>query len=188
MVSKLVYQYDELSDRAKECAREWYLQGVFDYGWWDNGYEYAKRMLAFAGFTIASIEYDVGFNVSFEAKWYADAVDAKKLRDEAPTDTCLHEIADVAVSIRNDFELARDDEVCTYPSARIHSNNHGYMAVDVFDCEDDVEEKINDIVKLAAWWVGKQLRAEEEHMTSEEVVAENIRYNEYEFEENGRRA
>ncbi len=30
-----VYQFDELSDKAKECAREWYRNGALDYEWWE---------------------------------------------------------------------------------------------------------------------------------------------------------
>ena len=33
---KDVYQFNELSDRAKERAREWYREGALDYDWWEN--------------------------------------------------------------------------------------------------------------------------------------------------------
>jgi hypothetical protein len=49
-----VYQYDELSDEAKEKALEWYAEGVFDYEWWDSIYEDAER----AGLKIT--EFDLG--------------------------------------------------------------------------------------------------------------------------------
>jgi len=39
-----VYQFDELSDEAKECAREWYRNGALDYEWWESTYKDAARV------------------------------------------------------------------------------------------------------------------------------------------------
>ena len=36
---RTVYQFDELSDSAKEKARDWYRLGAMDYEWWDYVYE-----------------------------------------------------------------------------------------------------------------------------------------------------
>ena len=30
-----VYQFDELDERAKDKARDWYRQGAFDHDWYD---------------------------------------------------------------------------------------------------------------------------------------------------------
>jgi hypothetical protein len=49
-----VYQYDELDERAKEKALEWYSEGVFYHEWWDSIYEDAER----AGLKIT--EFDLG--------------------------------------------------------------------------------------------------------------------------------
>jgi hypothetical protein len=40
------YKFDELSDRAKDTARDWWRQGALDYGWWESVYEDAARKLA----------------------------------------------------------------------------------------------------------------------------------------------
>src|SRR5690606_33296995 len=37
-----VYTFDELSDKAKEKARDWYRDGQLDYDWWDSVYEMAQ--------------------------------------------------------------------------------------------------------------------------------------------------
>jgi len=41
-----IYYFDELSDKAKERAREWYREGGLDYEWWDftNVIDAAKYM------------------------------------------------------------------------------------------------------------------------------------------------
>lgn len=38
------YSFDELSDSAKESARDWYRQGALDYDWWDSVYEDAAMV------------------------------------------------------------------------------------------------------------------------------------------------
>lgn len=46
-----LYQFDELSDKAKEKARDWWREGGLDYEWWDCIYEDAERIgLKITGF------------------------------------------------------------------------------------------------------------------------------------------
>ena len=49
-----LYTFDELSDKAKEKARNWYREGAFDYEWWNFVYEDAARI----GLKIT--EFDLG--------------------------------------------------------------------------------------------------------------------------------
>lgn len=39
-----VYKFNELSDKAKEKAREWYRKGALSYVWWDAVYEDIKHV------------------------------------------------------------------------------------------------------------------------------------------------
>ena len=39
VIEKTIYKFDELDERAKERAREWYRQGSLDYDWWHSVYE-----------------------------------------------------------------------------------------------------------------------------------------------------
>ena len=39
-----VYTFDELSDKAKEKARDWYKSGIDDYEWWDSTYQDALNI------------------------------------------------------------------------------------------------------------------------------------------------
>lgn len=49
----LVYQFDELDEKAKERAREWYRAGALDYEWWESVYEDAARVgLKITGFDL----------------------------------------------------------------------------------------------------------------------------------------
>lgn len=49
-----VYKFDELSNEAKEVARNWYREYAFDYEWWDFTYEDAERI----GLKITSFDID----------------------------------------------------------------------------------------------------------------------------------
>lgn len=49
----LVYQFDELDEKAKERAREWYRAGALDYAWWESVYEDAAQVgLKITGFDV----------------------------------------------------------------------------------------------------------------------------------------
>lgn len=43
-IETTIYTFDELSERAKENARNWYREGALDYEWWDFIYEDAERI------------------------------------------------------------------------------------------------------------------------------------------------
>lgn len=120
-----VYTYDELTDEAKERARDWYRQGHLDYDWWDCLYEdFGKRAhelgidlgqkpvklmngktrydpeIYFSGF------YHQGSGSSFGGTWRADAMNINKLKSECPTDKELHRIADsLAKCAKEDSEV-----------------------------------------------------------------------------------
>lgn len=48
-----VYQFDELDNKAKERAREWYRAGALDYDWWESVYEDAAQVgLKITGFDV----------------------------------------------------------------------------------------------------------------------------------------
>ena len=44
IIETTVYQIGELSDEAREKAREWYRQGGFDYDWWEFVYDDFERI------------------------------------------------------------------------------------------------------------------------------------------------
>ena len=47
-----VYTFDELSDRAKEKARDWYRERrALDYGWWECTYEDVDNIFKIIGIT-----------------------------------------------------------------------------------------------------------------------------------------
>jgi len=62
-ITTTVYQFDELSDKAKEKARDWWRNGDIDFDWADNMIEDAKMIgLEITGF-------DVGRGQSCDGKF-----------------------------------------------------------------------------------------------------------------------
>ncbi len=106
-----VFFFDELSDKAKERARDWYRQGI-DYEWWDCVYSNIQDAAQCLGITFSTravplmngktcqeLEiyfsgfYHQGSGSSFAGTWRAKDTDADKLNAEFPSDPALHAIA-----------------------------------------------------------------------------------------------
>ncbi len=62
IIKTKVYQLNELTEDAKETAREWYRGGALDYEWYDSVYEDAKTIAGLMGINIDKI-YFSGFPV-----------------------------------------------------------------------------------------------------------------------------
>jgi hypothetical protein len=123
-----VYQFPELSDAAKEKARSWYRDlGTHD-DWWDAVYEDFERICGILGIRLKTTSvrlmggsarqkpciwfsgfWSQGDGAAFEG-YLSHAKGAKRLiRDYAPQDTTLHDIADRlhAIQRRNFYQLSQ---------------------------------------------------------------------------------
>jgi len=206
---KTVYYFDELSDSAKDTARQWWRNGAFDYEWYDSVFEDAQQCLAYCGLDVEKI-YFSGFSsqgdgACFNGTWSAGEVNAVNLKAHASQDRELHRLVDAFAAIAkeysgssisfkhsghyyhpyctkfSDFEVSEDD--------LINSLDYGapeYRAREslIFSAEQEVIELCRDSMK----WVYRQLEREWDFQNADEQVDENIRANEYEFLEDGRRA
>ena len=203
-----VYQFDELDEKAKERAREWYRQGNCDDSFWsecviDDAKEIGKYMgmdvdkVYFSGF------WSQGDGACFEGTWRASDVKVDKLKEYAPQDKEIHRIGDGLA------ELAKE-----YPDGyfrvkhRGHYSHSGCTSFDVeLPCEQEEEleygspeykalqvklgEDEDTLIKLARDfmdWIYQQLENEWSYQNSDEQVDEAIRANEYEFLVDGTRA
>lgn len=195
IVETKVYKYEELSDSAKQRAREWYLEGGLCYDWWDFCYEDFCRVAEILGIEISCRQgrgaeiyftgfYCQGSGSSFVGTYrYAKGAVAK-IKQYAPQDEVLHRIAQALQDVqrRHFYRLVAD-----ITSVRDH-----YIRVDVEDSENryrdigDAEDEMRDLMNDFNDWMFKHLQDEYEHLTSDEVVEESIIANEYEFDEDGR--
>lgn len=204
-IEKTIYQFDELSDDAKENARQWHRSIPDDY-YAENVFEDAATIAGILGIDLRqrpvklingqtrrepAIYYSgfwsQGDGACFEGRYRYKAGAAKAIRQYAPQDAELHRIADQlqAVQRQNFYQL---EATCTHSG---HYYHEYCMTVDVdradgkpTGADDDITELMRDFAR----WIYRQLETEYEHQNSDEAVDEAIRVNEYEFYENGERA
>lgn len=207
IVETPVYTFDELSDDAKERARDWYREGIeseelTDYDDWETiaeilGVEFKRHDVQLMGGGTRSDPciYWSGFSsqgdgASFEGRYSYAVTAPDKIRDHAPEDATLHHIADALETVQEQhgYRLA----------ARItQSGNYshsGTMRVDVYDSDDesrdigDAEAAITRELRRFADWIYQQLDAQNDYLTSDEQVDESILANGYEFTADGSRS
>lgn len=192
-IEKTVFKFDELDDRAKERARDWYRNGALDYDWWDAVYSDAVTVGSLLGITIDHRHnrpeiYFQGFHCqghgsSFSGTYKYQPKAPKMVKDYAPLDEELYRIATTlqAVQRRHFYRLAADIELHRTTDIRVsvYDNDNPYR--DIGDAEGEVADLIRDFNH----WIFTQLTREYEWLTSDEVVDQNIIANEYEFYEDG---
>jgi hypothetical protein len=203
-IEKTVFKFDELSDRAKDNAREWWRGvEVRDYDP-ESIYEDAAECGAILGIDMrqrrvqlmgggtryAPAIYYSGFSSQGDGACYESTYSyakgaAKKIRKHAPDDKELHRIADELQTLqrRNFYRLTASTR------HRGHYYHSGCMSVDVDGANDsEAEESLTQLLRDLADWIYKQLESEYDWRLSDENVDESIRINEYEFDEEGRLA
>jgi hypothetical protein len=211
----LIYKFEELSDAAKEKAREWWRSLLFtDSNDWDATYDDAETIAGLMGIEMAQKSrqtiggktrtdpaiYFSGFSsqgdgASFEGtyRYKADAMEAVK--DHAPTDEKLHRI--VARLQNAQSHTGKIAFKITTSGNYSHSMSMDFELLDTdADGEEIDVESINaedekeaiQALRDFADWIYRQLESEYEYQAADEQVDESITANEYDFLENGERA
>ena len=189
-----VYSFEELSESAKEKAREWYRNGNLDYEWWDFVYEDAKTIGALMGIDIDKIYFSgfwsQGDGACFEGYYQYKKGSVKAVKEYAPQDKELHQIAQGLVDLQRCYLYSLTASV----SHRGHYYHENCTSFDVYDKRRDdgivgevPEESLKEFLRDFMRWIYKRLENEWEWLNSDEAVDENIIANEYEFDEEGRR-
>lgn len=142
-----IYQYDELSDEAKEKARDWYRKGNCEDTYWSESViDDAATVAGFLGLDINQTAYKTmggetkykptvyfsgfwsqGDGACVEGTWRASDVKADKLKEHAPQDKELHRIVDGLA------ELAKE-----YPDGYFkvaHRGHYSHSGCTAFDVE-----------------------------------------------------
>lgn len=202
------YRFEELSERAKTNARNWYRETGLDYEWHDFTFDDFERVCNILGVSLKTNivrlqdgETDSEPRIYFTGFWsqgdgacyegfYSYAKGAhRRIRDHAPLDTELHRIADSvrAVQSRNFYQLSAD---VSHRGRYYHEHS---MAISVErdgasqDMTAGAEEAIAVALRDLAGWLYRGLHAEYEHLTSDEAVDESINANGYRFTASGER-
>lgn len=209
IVEQIVYKFEELSERAKERARDWWRTAEANNFNNDNSLQFDdfatvaeilginlrtrpvkllgggtryEPCIWYSGFS------SQGDGACFEGS-YSYAKDApKKIRAYAGQDSELHRIADQLQKIqrKNFYALAAS------VSHRGHYYHSGCTSIDVErndgrEMTEDAEEEIIQLLRDFMDWMYRQLEKDYEYRMSDENVDESITINDYEFDEDGNR-
>jgi hypothetical protein len=166
-----VFQFNELSDSAKETARDRYRRFALDYDWWEHVYEDAER----CGLKITGFDTD-RHNISGHKEG-----------------TCLDIVEAIVKNHGKDCE--------TFKLAEIYSEKIAPLEKQLEALESDDDSLQSDIRKLGDKIIDAEkkfihdileeylsmLRKECDYLLSDESIDEMIQCNEYEFTEDGSR-
>ena len=192
-ITTTVYNFSELSDKAKEKARQWWRDSFeFDF---DNLLDDAKAIGKFLGYDISKIYYsgfsNQGNGACFEGAWNG-ILDLDGLKAYMSKDEELHKIGEA---------LAR--EVATFPIASLTVRHRGHyyhekctdFTVSILDGEEneiDSDDAVNcqtqliDLSRDFMRWIYRQLEQEYNYQNSDAAVDESINANEYTFLDSGK--
>lgn len=205
--------FSELSDRAKDTARDAHRYADVEHNdWWDSVYEDAVRMGELLGITIGTctrrttnnkeVKYtDINFSgfcsqgdgACFAGR-YAYAPDAHAKISTETDDEELRRIAAELTSIQVALKLlygtTAEIGITSGSSNYCHSNTMEFAA-SFADCDDgdmyaldpDTEKQLCQLVRDFADWIYAQLEAEHDYLTSDEHLDQYL--TELEFDEDG---
>ena len=203
IIKTIVYEFNELDKSGKQKAREWYLQGGLDYEWHDTVIDDFKTIAEILGLRLKTREVNTiggksseeaevffsGFSSQGDGASFKGVLEYKKgcckaIREHAPEDKKLHQIADTLFELqrRNCYELVttigqRGSYVHAYTMdfgvERYNSNRQ--------EPTEDAEETIKETMQDLAMWLYRTLEKEYEHLTSDETVEQTIEANEWSF-------
>ena len=209
IICTTVYQFPELSDAAKEKARNWYRDlGPHD-DWWDAVYEDFERVCEILGICLKTTAvrlmgggarakpciwfsgfWSQGDGACFEGDYSYAKGSGAAIRAYAPTDEELHRIADALADIqwRNFFQLRA---CATHRGRYYHEYSMGFSVErdsPVYqEMTKDAEEEVTEALRDLARWLYRRLEEEFDGLNSDEAVDGAIAANEYSFTAEGRR-
>jgi hypothetical protein len=210
-LTKTVYYFDELSDRAKERARDWYREAsVYDFSEFGAAsvIEDAVRMAGILGITIATHPVKLlngttrqeptvywELHVQGAGACFVGTYDYAKgahraIRREAPEDTDLHTIADRLLAVQRVYAYSLSASI-THRGGGAHEHATD-ITIDRGRGPNEISgehyTELQGALRAFMRWIYRQLDREYDYQSSDEVIDENIIGNEYEFDEEGRRS
>jgi len=209
IVETPVFRLDELSERARDKARNWYREAAACDDWHECVFEDFETICVILGVRLTTRSVRLfgggkrqkpciwfsgfasqGDGACFEGAYGFASGAPKAIRAHAPRDSALHRIADSlqAIQRRNFYQLRAD------ASQRGRYYHEYSMAIVVErdspthqDMTADAEDMVTELLRDLARWLYRQLEREYAYQTSDEVTDEAILANDYAFTEDGRR-
>jgi hypothetical protein len=184
IIETKAFTYSELSDIAKQNARDWYTGEEFEFSP-DSVIEDAKQIAAILGVSDCKVLYSgfwsQGDGACINGDYSYSKGTLKRIKEYAPLDTVLHGIA-------KRLQDAQRKAFYKLECKIKHSGNycHAYsMDFDFYNAfsTNEIIECFRDFAK----WIYKQLENEYAYQTADSEVEEMLLINEYEFTEKGNR-
>ncbi|WP_288051937.1 antitoxin of toxin-antitoxin stability system [Acidiphilium sp.] len=209
IIQTKVYRLDELTAAAKQQARAWFREGSLDDFWFEFIYDDFERICGMLGVELDTRPVRVygggqrrkpciwfsgfwsqGDGACFEGRYRYAGNAVRRIREYAPVDSELHQIADTlqAIQRRNFYRLSATiahrgryfhEQTMAIAVSRDSANGQDMTR----DAEDTVTETLRDLAR----WLYRQLEREFDYQTSDAAVDEAIAINQYTFTEAGRR-
>lgn len=194
-VVQKVYQFDELSDDAKDRACDWFRQGM-EVELYTEWITTAFKLLGFEPHTKAiplmngtsrrepDYRYSVGGRGDYFTAggyWRYRPHSVADIKAEFPQDFDLHKLAERWATLqRQNF----------YQLVAVITTGRTTVSAEVERTDDkpttaSAWEETNELSAALMQWAETHLRLDFEYQMSDDAVAENIRVNEYEFDERG---
>jgi len=190
-----VFTFEELSEEAKEKARDWY-RSVDDFDFSAECIiDGAKAIGALMGITIDKVLYSgfssQGDGACFEGNYAYKKGSVKAVKEYAPQDEELHKIAEGLQELQRKA-FYRLNATIEHSGRYYHENCTSIEVRDSAHQYDDIvsawnEGIIKDFLRSFMQWIYSQLEKEYWYQNSDEVIDENIIANEYEFTKDGGR-
>lgn len=190
-IQTIVYNFNELSEGAKQHAIEKLHTINTDYEWYDATFDDAKEIGRIMGIDINNI-YFSGFSsqgdgACFEGRYEYRKGSVKELKAYAPVDTELHRIAKAL----QDIQRKAFYRLTAHVKQSGHYNHKYCTVIDVYNSEsgdyatDEQSDAITETLRDFMEWIYRTLEKECEYLESEEAIIETIEANEYEFDTAG---
>lgn len=215
IIETKVYTFDELSDKAKERARDWWREAsAGDNDFADNVLEEAARFGELLGIEFkqtpvkllnGSTRYEPaiywsgfssqGDGACFEGSYAYHAGGAEAIAAEVPdgtgdSNTELNRIARklTALQAANGYALTASITKTSHHYTHERTVEIDVHAADDSEADEPTTEALRELLRAFMRWIYRGLETEYEYQNSAEYIDETISANEYEFTEDGRRA
>lgn len=195
VIEKEVFTFAELSESAKERARDWYRDGMeFDSEFVLESSQTAAGILGIEGMDISYSGFcSQGDGASFTGSYSFTPNAPAKMREEFPQDEKLHAMADELQALQIGQRLACGSAIyATIRRSGSYSHEYSMQIDEIQDSENgegieelETEEKLLELFRSFARWIYASLEAEWDYRNSDEAIDEDIEANDYEFDEDG---
>lgn len=200
---KTEFKFSELSDKAKQTARDaWrYSPHYLHDNWWDSAYDKAVEVAKMLGITIEENErptripgvstreigisfsgfYSQGDGACFIGEFTGKTTAHAEVVAYAPEDEDLIDIARelTALAIAQRFLTPNDaaDFTISTSGNYSHSGTMSIAPMSHLEWEDDEEDTYLRLMRAFADWIYEMLEAEHDYLMSDDVVDDDIEAN-----------